>query len=163
MKTLFDNYDPQEQYDYSSYLEWCEDNGIEPKGADSNDYSEYANDSINIDWDDLIENLKCYDIYHDRSWVVSGSLGLWNGPRRICSEVSESLTELILKCVSGCDYFRIEYDDLCVYVTASHHDGTNNFEIRMLSRCGESRWVCQNSKFDYDDRRNYKRLPEYFF
>jgi len=71
--------------------------------------------------------------------VITGSLGLWYGRREIAACYKTNLWEAIQKCF-GTDmaYYKVYLDltDGALHVNTSHHDGTNCFEIRALSKKG---------------------------
>lgn len=78
-------------------------------------------------WDDLCSQLECVD----GNWLVVGTLGLWDGPRKVWA--TGKCCDLIRKCVNNMDEVQItENSRGKVSITCQHHDGTNTFELRQL-------------------------------
>ena len=105
------------------------------------------------------ENFECdlYNIKTHKPWavpvVVTGTLGLWWGHPEIKPERIESVYEAIQKCIgSDGDYVKVEFNDGKLDVQVSHHDGTNCFTIRALSKKG-----VQKKNGEYVAR-DFKRL-----
>lgn len=143
-----------DNYRYEDYLEYCNDNGIEPVSEDSYDYYEWVSDMIGFDIDDAYANI---DAKQDKNTtvVITGTLGLWNGrpdiePVFVESEsvfhhatkqrtYSSALTLAIKKCAEGMNDVECYLDDEagCVEVIGHHHDGSNHFYIYKLSELGK--------------------------
>lgn len=86
-------------------------------------------------WDDFILGI-AFSNLTDVKVVVQGTLGLWNGTKVIYPVVCKDLSIAILKCVNNADSIKIELENGIVKVSATHHDGTNNFTIQPLSKKG---------------------------
>ena len=124
-------------YTYSDYKEWCEDNGVEAGNEWSWDYLNWKADQVEVDYEDLIENIK-YSKNNGRC-IISGSLGLWWGSPQIAEVVCESLVDAIKKCNRN-DYLEVyESDEGYVEVHSIHHDGTNVFTIRPVNGRGRGK------------------------
>ena len=84
-----------------------------------------------IEWDDVSYEMKrCTG-----SFVVMGTLSLWNGKVGGSCLIKGTLLDAIQKCVE--DYNRIYMYGRKLYVEAVHHDGTNTFIIKKLTEKGE--------------------------
>lgn len=125
-----------QEFDYAEYVEYCEMNNIEPQGENSPAFYAWCGE-------ETYENNEC-DLYNIKSlankigdhFVITGKLGLWNGNFDIEPLVMHTLDEAIRKCINSCDYFDVTWENGVVEVSASHHDGTNVFEIHALSAKG---------------------------
>lgn len=158
-------YDSRDVLTYDEYLEYCEDNGIEPKGENSNDFWNWVSETNDMYWDDMIENMKCSRL--DTPLMITGTLGLWTGRHDIKPVLIESedygkkfsdgtvgyhnpsILKAVLRTVTSSDYLDI---DICckdgyIEVNCHHHDGTNSFAIRKLSKKGIA---AVNSAIDRD-------------
>jgi len=157
--TLIDTYN-NDGLTYEDYREDCEENDREPEAEDSNDYYEWLSDTTTRYWEDFQANLKYSKA--DYPLMITGSLGLWNGrpdmyPILVESEDwvthyknwkgeiveyhthhydNPSILKAILKCLGSCDDIKVRFNDGVVEVDALHHDGTNCFYIRKLSKKG---------------------------
>lgn len=154
--TLFSN-----DYNYSElyreYLDYCEDNGIEPQEDGSREYWDWVSEMERIYWEDLMDNLK-YSKYSNNPVVVCGRLGLWNGSPEIEPKRFDNIIDAIMACCSNCDYITIKQYYSTIQVSASHHDGTNNFDIHFLNDKG-----LFTEKGDLSNRRYHLTIKEYLF
>lgn len=129
---LLDTFDDGE-YSYSAYLEYCADFGLEPAGEYSAPYQMWVSEEIWNDVECFFINLRNAKGVVGESCVITGTLGLWWGRPEITPTVCENLASAVHKCIGDCDYYRVTSNDGVVYVEATHHDGTNSFEIRSVS------------------------------
>lgn len=129
-------------YDYESYIEYCKYNDIEPKAENSDEFWEYVSLCKNTDYEDLFVNLHSAT---DKSVVIQGELGFWNGKREIVpvlkmgDSTDTALACAIKKCLKNSDLedFSIVLEDGIIKVYGYHHDGTHSFNICPLSSEGE--------------------------
>lgn len=158
--TLIDTY-CEGGYTYEDYKEWCEEMGEEPAEEDSIEYWNWIGDTLERDVDDFFANL---------SWatetpvLIMGSCGTWMGKREIVPVFFQSadyekvyngewrytnpaLKRAIKKCINNVDAFKVEFDNGVINVYGYHHDGTNCFEIRPLSKKGEE----YATRHDFED------------
>lgn len=75
--------------------------------------------------------------------AVFASLGLWNG-RRSGIKIVESFSDVLGMC-DDLMYVTIKTTPQGLTVYAPHHDGTNVYTLRALTKAGANRWS------DYDD------------
>ena len=91
---------------------------------------------------------ECYEAYFDDdfgrigNWKYSalgnrlvkgqGGLGLWDGPHTIQPRTFANLYEAIQQCLEDSnEIYETENGDLCI--SAHHHDGVNNFVIKLAN------------------------------
>lgn len=147
-----------DQYTYEDYKEWCDDCDVEDI------YREVAEGSDEFyDWvhEQIYEDIQCdkmnmqYSEYADRDFIITGTLGLWDGKHDIKSVFKHGLCEAIDKCISGSDTWDYDVflndDEDYITVHAKHHDGTNVFEIHMLTREGAEAWEKAYEEYEYGD------------
>lgn len=101
-----------------------------------------------IAWDRLCDDLnECIIPEIDRKAphgiAVFASLGLWNGRRRGV-KIVDSFQEVLSMC-DDLMYVTIETTPQGLTVYAPHHDGTNVYTLRALTKAGANRYS------DYDD------------
>ena len=136
-------------YDFESYIEYCEDMDIEPCESECDEeYYDWLNDMIQLDWEDLLDNIK-YSENNGRC-LVEGVINLWDGSRTIKPKVFDSLCEAIER-INSEDYIEVYETDEegCVVVKSIHHDGTNVFTIRPICEnlaCGKSNDEIEDSE-----------------
>jgi hypothetical protein len=118
------------------YLPFCEANGIEPGSEDSAEYYEWLMEETRIEWEDFRNNLQDSE-WNNNKCMILGSLGLWDGRHTIEGVVCDSLLEAIEKCIEKMNDWDIVLNDGHLEITTYHHDGTNCFEIHLLSKRGE--------------------------
>lgn len=139
-------------YTREDYEEWCEINDLEP--GDEDDFFDYCAEETQANYEADMSNIESCKEYNIPV-VLEGTLGLWWGRPVITPERYESVAEAIQKCIIGsdCHDVLVEYEDGVINVYASHHDGTNCFTIKALSKKGE-----QKAGTDYK-KHDIKRLP----
>ena len=128
-----------EKYAKESYME-C--NGEEPTQSQLecwvNDEMEFARDSFECD-------LKNYLKKHDK-FIVFGTFGAWNGPVKRCALVDDLKEFQRFLEIRGDNYLSFEDVSGKFIITQSHHDGTNYYELRPLTKKGmdhyNNNYVC---------------------
>lgn len=154
-------FDSNDRCSYEDYLEFCETNGIEPHGEDSEDYFSYMADESAFNYNLFLSNIS-HCVYNRQKWAVEGTLGLWNGQKDIVPKVFDSLFEAITACTHRCDYIKITKNNSTIEVEAAHHDGTNRFTLKCLSDLGEIRYG-NNGQVSLKNRKNLITLPQWLF
>jgi hypothetical protein len=136
-RTLYDNHNINYTEWFEAFKEYCMDNDIDHTqyNEESERFINWLYDSLSMDWDDLMTNIK-HDKDNNVDCIVTGSLGLWDGRHDIDAKHFPTLDRAIVACVSGCDYITITENDGIVNIKGIHHDGTNNFEIHKLNAKG---------------------------
>ena len=156
INVLYDNYAIQWNEWYEEFKDYCEDNDIDHTQYDDNSeyFMNWVYDTLNMYWEDFI-----YGINHDRDnnvdCVVVADLGLWYG-RRDAVKHFPTLEKAIYACVRDCDYITITLVDGVIKIRASHHDGTNYFEIHKLNERG------YDAKYDEDNDLNNEKYFDKF-
>lgn len=137
--------------DYEDFIAFCEEYNIEQN--DDNFY-EWCADIIEENYRCDMENIKECDAYNVPV-LVTGVLGLWWGESKISPMQFHSVYDAIRSCIecSDADKVCVEFINGVIVAKCAHHDGTNVFTIRALSKKGINR-VSTNFK-EYD----FKRLP----
>lgn len=107
---------------------------IDASGEEVKTLYEYATDrkefEIECFWDNLESTKKSPYIDY---YVVTGSLGLWDGRHDGICETFDSLYDALSKCSSSAYEIVVKYEDGAIKFENHHHDGVNYFEIRNLS------------------------------
>ena len=122
---------------YEDYVQDCEENGNEVYEEDSREYWHWVSDMTQMDLEDALSNIE-YSPDAKCPCIVTGTLGLWNGRPTIHPTRCESLRKAVEKCMRSGDDAKVTYDNGVIKVEVYHHDGTNYFEIRKLSKRGLS-------------------------
>lgn len=132
--TLATTHCNESDYDYAEYVEWCEDNNIEPKGI--NEYGEdsfwdWCQQETETNWEEDMYNIKESEKCNVPT-IIEGSLGLWDGHHEIIPVECDNMYDAIQKCLPrNYDYYAdVIFDKGFVNVNISHHDGTNCFTLR---------------------------------
>lgn len=131
--------------------EYNEDNNTELK-----DY-EIENIFREMEIEDFFSNIK-YSSIKDEKVVILGTLGLWNGTHDIIPVICDNIEIAINKCINNMDDFKISQENGSICVEAYHHDGTNNFTIKLLNEKG-----INTTNGDLTNRRYHKRFKGYIF
>lgn len=139
---------------YQDYLEWCEEMDVEPAEDESQEFIDWCIRECECDWDDFKANMK-YSAYANAPCMITGALGLWWGRPTIKPVYCGSIIEAIEKCSDSCDDIEVKLEDGHLEVLAKHHDGTNVFEIHILSKKGIERVACADRNYDDYDIKPY--------
>ena len=123
---------------YSEYEEYCKDNEREVQAEDSEDYWQYVNDTLQMDYDDFKSNMSCCKLF---PMVAKGYCGLWYGNVE-GGKVLRNVDDL-LSVFSSCDNIKIWQDKDGFHINGYHHDGTNSADIRILNKRGIA-WLEKN-------------------
>ena len=138
--TLFDNYSGYDFDEVKQELEECNECTFtdEQVWDTIRDYEEE-------DWRNAIDTLK--DLCGDNKVIAYGSCGTWRG-NFDASKMFDNIEKAIHTCVDDCDYIEIKVNAVGnIAVRATHHDGTNSFEIRVVTEKGENYF----DKWNYSD------------
>ena len=104
-------------------------------------------------WDEK-SNVAFYEEKHGRKrYIILADLGLWNG-RFDGGKIITGLWNAISECFE--DYNEIYEEGGRLKVVAHHHDGTNFFQIKELTKRGEE--YAERHKWDMSDRELHKKL-----
>lgn len=150
---------------YEDYVEDCKANNREPKEENSEDYWETVHSYQYLEWEDFEMNMK-YSKFNDMPVVVGGTLGLWNGRPTLYPKRFDSVLSAVRYAASGAVDVDAEVVDGVIYVNGHHHDGTNHFEIYLLSEKGikaSEKW--DDGVYYGDDFKDYwvKKFNDYLF
>lgn len=110
---------------------------------------QFAYDTIDMYLDDEKMNVPDDKGYY----IILADIGRWNG-RADGGKIIQGLWNAITICFE--DYNKVYIDGKRLKVKASHHDGTNYFEIKKLTERGEDYW--NNHQYDMTDRELHQRL-----
>lgn len=135
--TIYDNHNINYTEWFEKFKEYCQDNDIDATPYDeySDKFHQWIYDTLSMEWDDMLLNLK-YDKNNNVDCVVTGTLGLWDGRHNIDTKHFPTLEKAIYACITNCEYIVITEEEGVINVTATHHDGTNYFEIHKLNAKG---------------------------
>jgi len=143
---------------YDEYLIWCEDSHKEPAPEGSAAHLDWVNEETMLNFADDMSNIKDCKAYNVPV-ILTGSVKRWDGEHEILPETFGSVYDAIKRC-QGRDIQDITvcYDDGKIIVDASHHGGTNSFDIRALSKKGQNKNDTVNGIEKVKDA-YVKRLP----
>lgn len=95
-------------------------------------------DTREDDWDEValfFNNLRVGKL-NENSCVILGVLQLWDGYHEIDPVCKDNISDAISATVRHSDYFRVSQKNGVINVAAYHHDGANNFQIKLLNKKG---------------------------
>ena len=120
--------------------EHCEANEMEVPEEGSEGYWEIVNFLREIDWESFIGNLSCSRKLPEKA-VITGALGLWNGPHRIVPKIADLAGDpkgFFQKFALEGDFsMEVGYDNDGLFVRVHHHDGSNCFRVLEVTGAGE--------------------------
>ena len=154
---LFDNYN---NYDFD-----------EIKANIMEDYDEPISDNFvydvmslyeKEDWEEMMSYLKSVEKYH--KWVMCGTAGTWQG-RRECGQIYENIDKAMSAITKDCEYVKVWSEKGHLYVQASHHDGTHNLELKLITDKGwetYDNWMYSNCGASLDAKNRYQLFEMIF-
>lgn len=169
-RTIYDNYSLWEKYPDEELKEMA----VECGWIDEEEKDEVTDNTLwdwryhedEIDWDAEKENLTSF--FENKTVGFFGEVGLWHGTYK-AGRIGE-FWDLFNKAIKDCDYINIYDENGRMYLTCSHHDGTNHFEIKVIT--DEGKEYLERWEDDWDDKRTeqyvhnqiykrYSKIPEF--
>lgn len=157
-RIIYDNYDLYENYPDAVLIETARENDWIDEDDDATDTQlwqwRYWEDES--DWDAEKEMLE--DFFNGKTVGFFGKVGLWHGTYK-CGDIGE-FWDLYYKATEDCNYIKIYDENGHMYLTCSHHDGTNHFEIKILNDDAEDyydRW-----SYGTDNRKEYEVITQIY-
>lgn len=151
----------EEQLIREYYLDFCNDNEIEPQSENSDEYENYVANELTADYECFMEDIKMCNFSHC-ACIIEGKVGAWNGKHSILPVFCETLVEAIQKCMDNMDDVTITKNSSRIEVESHHRDGTNYFTIYILSPLGEDRYR-RNGSVSMRNNANILTLPDSLF
>lgn len=127
--TLFDNYD-FEKYEEIARESLAEDANDTDLSEDT--VLEFAADIESRDFTDTLDTLKSF--FEDKTVMFTGAIGRWCG-NHTGFDIG-NFDDLFEQYTKDCEYFNIYDDNGALYIRCSHHDGTNLFQVLVLTNKG---------------------------
>lgn len=148
---IFSNYYEDLEKSYDDAREYLLDEHDEEPSDD--DIWDYIYEEANYEYDDIITQIMHY--LRDTETIFVGSVGRWDGT--FDGGDIDTFETLYYKAIKDCDYIKFEEDDNeHLYLTCSHHDGTNCFEIRLLTDKGMKFFDDWN--YNFNDKRTEQEV-----
>lgn len=85
------------------------------------------------DWNEMMSYLKSVENYH--KWIILGTAGAWQGSIK-GGQIYNNIDNAISAITKDCDYVKVWSENGHLYVQASHHDGTHNVELKLITDKG---------------------------
>lgn len=127
---LFDNYDIDKYEEMAR--ESMEYSGFGPEEITDSKLYAWAEDLEQEDFTTTVSDLKSF--FDGKTVLFTGSVGRWCG-NHTGFDVGD-FEDLFCKYTKDCDYFDIYDDGGALYISCSHHDGSNFFQVLVLTNKG---------------------------
>ena len=166
-RIIFSNYDPWEIYsdedlkEIALECEWIDEGDEITQGM----LEQWRNEEMDDWWENEKANL--IDYFGSETVGFFGDVGLWHGIYK-AGQIGD-FYDLFCKAITDCWYWKFYDVDGHLYLTCSHHDGTNHFEIKQLTKKG--REYLNNWLYGDDGRtemhvhtqifKKYSKLPRF--
>lgn len=131
------------EFEYGDYLDFCEANGLSPLPEDSPEFSQWCDEEALAYYDEDIT--ACKDSANlNRRFVITGSVGRWNGRFNIVPVFCRDFEEVIRRTTGG-DILAVTatYDTRCIHFECSHHDSTNSYDIWLVKHGADEGAIMQ--------------------
>lgn len=119
-----------------------------------NDVYQRVSDDEDWNWRDIEVELKHFMGKSTFGFLLCGNIGRWNGTFAGGYFVKEFKD--LYDCWRDCDYIKIYDENGHLYITCSHHDGTNHYELKELTWRGSK--YKDDHYYDMDDRELHEKL-----
>ena len=110
---------------------------IEVEDVEQDDIDEVFNELRELWVDDNIQDMteQLFQFFDNQTVLFVGTVGLWDG--NFSGGAIGDFKELFYKALKDCGYYRVYEDKEHMFVEGTHHDGTNSFEVKVLTEKGE--------------------------
>lgn len=169
-RTIYDNYDLERIYPDKELIaiarecEWVD----EDEEITDDMLWRWRYDESQIDWESEFDELKKF--FQGKTVGFFGEVGLWHGTYK-AGKIGD-FEQLFWRAIEDCDYFKFYDENGHLYFTCTHHDGTNHFEIKELTKKGREYlsnfedWYFVNDKrteeYVHDQiYKRYSKLPRF--
>ena len=144
---------------YEDYAKMCSEEDVSPKPKDSQAYYDDIADRTDTELDDFKSNLE--DSEYNKPCILTGYDELWNGQNTLCPVIYNSLLEGIEDIMrrADCDDWKIILTEGYLELRGLHHDGTNIYELHLLSAKG--RKEIGRPKYTWEGH-DYDPKPDWF-
>ena len=149
-RVIYNNYDLWEKYPddeidmIARECEWVDED--EEITDEMRNRWRYQEDEF--DWDTAWNELTTF--FQGKTVGFFGEIGLWHGVYR-GGKIGDFET-LFYKAIEDCSYIKIYDENGHMYLSCSHHDGTNCFEIKLVGDKGEE--YLENWEYSWNDKRS---------
>ena len=124
---------------------------------------EYYYDCVNEEINDILDAVK-YSNLNNETYIICGTVGAWQGLRTVEHLEPKNLYNAISLCLGNSDDFSIYCEEGEIHIKTMHHDGTNNFYIKMLSQKGLENLANYQAgeckEFDASDPANFEKIMQ---
>ena len=109
------------------------------------------------EWDDFMADLDY--IFSKDTYLLTGTCGRWNGP----AEAGKFITskDELLDCIRHLDFIKFYDKDGRFYISGYHHDGSDSYEMKRLTKKGYE--FANNNYFAHDRDLHTKIMNTNFF
>lgn len=169
-RTIYDNYNLEKIYPDNDLIEIAREcNWVDEDEEITDDMLwNWRYEESQIDWEREFKGLK--DFFQGKTVGFFGEVGLWHGTYK-AGKIGD-FEQLFWRAIEDCDYFKFYDENGHLYFTCSHHDGTNHFEIKELTKKGREYlsnfedWYFVNDKrteeYVHDQiYKRYSKLPRF--
>lgn len=147
--TIYDNYYSLErEKEIREYLfdEYAEENGWQsPEDISDDRMFDEMYFQNQMEWDCFEADIK--PMFEKDTYLLTGYFGGWRGSREGGTFI-RSFNDL-LSCIEHLDYIRIYDKNGHLYIHGSHHDGNDDYELKMLTDKGYE--YAESKSFDRDE------------
>lgn len=160
IRIIYDNYNLKKSYpddDLREELAETQERQINEITDNEIEEERYFLDYLN--WQNIEQELAGY-FSNGNHFIAVGTVGRWNGTFA-GGKIFETLDEL-LTIAKDCDYLKFYDENGHLYLKCSHHDGTNEVEIKEITEKGWEYYENWNYG-GWDDRRTEEYIHRQIF
>lgn len=154
-RIIYSNYDLSDRYEEAKQylIEECD---IENPTDEEIWEKIYFEDEICFE--DTLEELKHF--FKNKNYLFTCVIGTWRG---VCKggKIGSNFEKDFYNFVTDCNYIKIWDENGHLYIKATHHDGTNFAEIKILNDKGYQ--VFDNWDYDYSNKKTEQEMHEMLY
>jgi len=109
-----------------------------------------------IDYEYVTKEFERFFLNEGNTWILHGNFGRWDGKHE-CGFIFKTWEELMRhEPMENCDYIKLYDKEGGLYLECTHHDGTNHYEIKKVTRKGEQ--LLEKWESNYNDERSERQI-----
>ena len=165
VRTIYDNYDLWDTYSEEVKRWLIEEEEMRPEDIAEDTIWDEIHERDEMEWEIVNNEMTQFFEESNATWLAVGSVGRWNG-RFDGGFIFTTFSGLLSQITKDCDYLRLMDMNGHLYVRCSHHDGTNEVEIKKITKAGEQLWqnwsYSDQKRYAYSERELHKKLFEHY-
>ena len=160
-RLIYDNYDLWDMYSEDAKNWLIEEKEMKPEDISDDAIWNEIYDQDEMAWEITRNEMEDFFDKSKAMWLAVGSVGRWNG-NFAGGFIFSTFDELISRAGMDCDYFKFTDVNGRLYMQCSHHDGTNEVEVKQITEAGKRLYENWNysasARYAYPEKELHKKI-----